>query len=167
MLKHRILLGLIGALFITNANALGPDNWPKLKPGMIATTMTMNGKKLSATKMCMTEATMKEAEKMGKDYQDKSCAKANYRQSGKTYLVDMVCKDEQGKEMKISTEATMVTDQHMTVKSTSSVDGKTTKTEQDIQRVGDCDKESMIVEDADGNTMDMSKIMEQLKNMKK
>lgn len=150
-----------------NVNALGPDNWPKLKPGMIATTMTVSGKKISATKMCMTEATMKEAEKMGKNYQEKSCSKTNYRQSGKKYLVDMVCKDEQGKEMKISTEAIMVTDQHMTVKSTSSVDGKVTKTEQDIQRIGDCDKESMVVQDADGNEMDVTKMMEQLKTMKK
>lgn len=167
MFKHKILVGVAVSFFITQAHALGPENWPKLKPGLIETTMTMNGKPVPASKICMTEETMKTAEKMGKDYQDKSCSKVNYRQQGKTYYVQMVCKDEQGKEMQMNSEATMVSDSHLIVKTKSVVDGKTTKTEQVTKRIGDCDKESAVIKDADGKEVDLGKLLEQIKTMNK
>lgn len=159
-----IVLPLV--LVAVPAQAFGPENWPHLKPGMIEMTMSMDGKKMPTNKMCMTESMMKDSEKMGKDYQKKSCSKESYRQQGKTFFVEMTCKDDSGKETKLSSETTLISDSEMHSKTTTTKDGKVSVIDSTVKRIGDCSKEANMVTGPDGKEIDVGKLMEQMKQRK-
>jgi hypothetical protein len=160
------ITGALIVLATTQAHALGPENWPRLKPGMVEMNMTMDGKKMPSHKMCITQDMMKDSEKMGKEYQKKTCSKESYHQQGNVFYAEMTCKSENGKETKIVSESTLISDSQMHSKTTTTSDGKVSVMESDVKRIGDCTKESNVITGPDGKQIDINKMMEQMKKNK-
>jgi hypothetical protein len=167
-MKHSVILCALLAFTLQNAQAASLSALPKMKPGLIETSMTSNGNAMPPMRTCITEAQMKDSEKMSKDYESKNtCTDKKFRQSGNTYYMEMTCKDRNGKPMPVRTEVTVVSENEFRMKSDTVQDGKPMHMENTTKRVGDCTgKENAIPMDADGKPMDMQKLMEQMKKMR-
>jgi len=160
-----IMLGALLAFALQSAFAAMPANMPKMKPGMIETNMMANGKAMPTTRTCITEAQMKESEKMSADYESK-CTNQKYKQSGNTHYIEMTCKDENGKPVLTKTEVTLVSPDEFRMKSDTMHNGKPMHMENTMKRVGDCTaKDNAMPMGSDGKPMDIKQMMEQMKKM--
>jgi len=168
-MKHAIILGALLAFSVQSAFAVMPANMPKMKPGLIETTMTADGKAMPPMRTCVTEAQMKESEKMSKDYENKNnCTGQKHRQSGNTHYMEMTCKDENGKPVLTKTEVTIVSQDEFRMKADTTRNGKPMHMENNIKRVGDCsasDAKAGMPMGKDGKPMDIKKMMEEMKKM--
>jgi hypothetical protein len=165
MMKQPIILAALLTLSLQSAFAAMPGNWPKMKPGLIETNMQSNGKAMPTMRTCITEAQMKESEKMAADYENK-CTNQKYKQSGNTHYMEMTCKDENGKPVLTKTEVTVVSPNEFRMKSDSVHNGKPMHMENTMKRVGNCTaKESAMPMGPDGKPMDIKKMMEEMKKL--
>ena len=164
-MKPRIILAALLVFTVQITFAAMPANMPKMKPGLIETNMKADGKAMPSVRTCLTEAQMKESEKMSKDYESK-CTGQKYHQSGNTHYVEMICKDESGKPMLTKTEVTVVSQDEFRMKSDTIHNGKPMHMENTMKRVGDCTaKENAMPVGEDGKPMDIKQMMEEMKKM--
>ena len=161
------LLALL-LLVLQSAQALPFDSAPKLKPGLIESTLTVNGKTMQPMRVCVTDEQMKNSEKMGKDFEAKSkCTGQKHSQVGNTHYMEMTCNDTNGKPVLTKTEITLISENEFKMKSDTMRNGKPIHMENTSKRVGDCTgKENAMLMDKDGKQVDMKKMMEQIKKMK-
>ena len=165
--KFTIIAFLIySTTFFNISYAEMPSNFPKIKPGLWETTMTMDGKKMPKIRQCIDAKMQADSEKMAKDYEKKNCSNSKYRQSGNTFYAEVTCKGVDGKPIETKTESTFISDNELKTKVVSTNNGKTETMLNHTKRVGECTaEENKPMVDKDGN-VNMDSLKEMLKNAK-
>jgi len=169
--KFSILACLMYFTFLLNISyAEMPSNFPKIKPGLWETSMTMGGKNMPKVRQCVDEKMQTESEQASKDYEKKNCSNAKYSQSGNTFYAEVTCKGVDGKPMQTKTESTFVSVNELKTKVVSVYNGKTETMLNHTKRVGDCstkEASSASVADDKGNMQSLDELLNQAKEAQK
>ncbi len=165
-----VVLFMVFGAFTTLSCAGTPSNFPKIKPGLWETSMTMDGKAMPKVRQCVDAKMQAESEKASDDYEKKNCSNAKYRQSGNTFYAEITCKGFDGKPMLSKTESTFVNQNELKTKIVTVNNGKTETMLNHTKRVGDCsakEASSASVADDNGNMQSLDELLKQAKEAQK